>query len=263
MEFSTLEPRLQDPTLDPVLDWRQRSEALTGLRQSNANRLLDQLERIRPAPARLLDVGCAEGWFLRAARTRGYDVEGIEPDQRMAGDGDASLSIRTGYFPDVLGPDERFDVITFNDVFEHLPDVRAAMEACVRHLAPGGVLVINLPNARGGVYRLSRAAARLCLSGPFRRMWQVGYPSPHLSYFTPETLRRLAERAGLAERARFALPALELSGLWARIRYDRTRSFAYSAAAWTAAIAAMPLLAAMPSDISVQIFSSNDDSAGG
>lgn len=260
MEASTLAPRIHDPSLDPVFDWQQRVQALSHLRKQNAQRILDRIEQEVAPPARLLDVGCASGWFLEAAQARGYQVCGIEPDPRMAAACDPALGIRGGLFPEALDGGERFDILTFNDVFEHLPDVQAAMNACVRHLAEDGVLVINLPNARGGIYRLSRAAAALGIPGPFERMWQKDYPSPHLTYFMPSTLKRLADSAGLIEQARFPLPAITASGLWARVRYDRTRSLAYAVAAWAVVLAALPLLAVLPSDISVQIFGRPRDS---
>lgn len=258
MQASTLKPVFDDRPMAEMFDWEQRNAAFSSLRTANANRLLDRLEEIRPPPARLLDIGCAEGWFLREARQRGYEVHGLEPDKRMAREGDKALSIRGGFFPDALGRRERFDVITFNDVFEHLPDVRAAMAACAKHLTGDGVLVINLPNALGGLYRISRIAVRLRFPGPFERLWQAGYPSPHLTYFTPGTLKQLAQGAGLAECARFALPAVNSTDLWDRIRYDRTRSLAYSVTAWTAVMSAMPLIAMMPSDIFVQMFTKDE-----
>ncbi len=254
MQASTLQPAFDDTPMEEMFDWEQRETAFAPLRQANAEKLLDRLEKVAPPPARLLDVGCAEGWFVQAACARGYEVQGLEPDERMARKADKTLNIRAGFFPDALGRAEGFDIIVFNDVFEHLPDVRAAMRACEKHLAPKGILVINFPNALGGIYRLSCVAARLGFSGPFRRMWQQDYPSPHLTYFTPATLLTLAESAGLGEKCRFALPAMEPAELWARIRCDRSRSLAYSIAAWTSVMGAMPLLAMMPSDISVQMF---------
>jgi len=237
-----------------MFDWQQRNAAFAGLRNANAQLLLNRLQRVHPPPASLLDVGCAEGWFLRNALERGYKVHGLEPDQRMAQMADKLLNIRAGFFPDALGREERFDVITFNDVFEHLPDVRTALAACDQHLTDDGVLVINLPNARGGLYRISCFAAQLGFPGPFERLWQAGYPSPHLSYFTPDTLEQLARSAHFAECARFPLPAVTRADLWNRIRYDRTKSLAYSLAAWTLVMGALPLIAMMPSDISVQMF---------
>lgn len=254
MEVSTLPPRFDDRPMTEMFDWPQRQDALKDFRRQNFEQLLDHLARFCPPPARLLDVGSAEGWFLEAALARGYDVQGIEPDARMAQKGDERLNIRAGFFPDALSADERFEVITFNDVFEHLPDTTAALTASQRHLEEGGLLVINLPSAQGGLYRISQVLDRLGMPGPLDRMWQKDYPSPHLSYFCPDTLARLAEAHGFRERARESLPTVRASGLWSRIRYDRTKPWAYSAITWLGVIAVLPLLKALPPDISLQIF---------
>lgn len=68
MQASTLEPVFDDRPMAEMFDWEQRNAAFASLRAANANRLLDRLEGICPPPRRLLDVGCAEGWFLRKAR---------------------------------------------------------------------------------------------------------------------------------------------------------------------------------------------------
>ena len=119
---SDLEPAIGDPDC-ATMDEGLRGEALQGLRRQNFERILDVLEPMRtPGNARLLDVGCAHGWFLEAARARGYDALGLEPDAAIAalarGKG---LGVIDGYFPDALPAGERYDVITFNDVYEHLP----------------------------------------------------------------------------------------------------------------------------------------------
>src|SRR6187549_1124367 len=81
---SDLEPAIGDPDC-ATLDEGLRGEALQDLRRQNFERILDVLEPMRtPGNARLLDVGCAHGWFLEAARSRGYDALGLEPDAAIA-----------------------------------------------------------------------------------------------------------------------------------------------------------------------------------
>lgn len=254
MEASTLEPVFDNRPMEEMFDWDQRQSALADLRKVNFERLLDLVAAIAPAPARLLDVGCAEGWFLEAAQRRGYQIEGIEPDQRMADTVGASFVVRNGFFPDVLSSSDKFDIITFNDVFEHLPDVNQAIAACHRHLTDNGILVFNLPNAQGGLYRISRLLKGFGFEGPFSRMWQADYPSPHLTYFSPATLRGLAHKNAFEEKLTSELPPFEVAGLWSRIRCDRTRSLAYSTVSWAGVMGAVPFLKLMPSDIIVQMF---------
>jgi SAM-dependent methyltransferase len=97
--------------------------ALATLRQQTANRLLDELATLRDLrDSRLLDVGCGPAWFLDAAQSRCRAVTGLEPDEATAAKARSrGLDVYGGRFPDdaPLGP---FDVVSFNDVFEHLPE---------------------------------------------------------------------------------------------------------------------------------------------
>lgn len=206
-----------------ALDEESREYGLETLRRQNFALVLDRLAQLRPlAGARLLDVGAAHGWFLESAAARGMRAVGIEPDEQVARrSGLGQEKVRVGFFPDVLSQDETFDVITFHDVMEHMPDVDAAVSACWRHLSPGGVLVLNLPNSRGIVYRLAALAARWGLKTPFRRLWQVGLPSPHLWYFDARGLAKLCTRHGFDVVHEGRLPAMARRGLWQRLHADR------------------------------------------
>ncbi len=239
-----------------AIDEGFREDALEPLRRANFERLLDVTRRWQePRGRTLLDVGCAHGWFLNAASRRGYAAMGIEPDARMVAVArKAGQNVVKGYFPSALEPGTTFDAITFNDVFEHLPDVNAALDACRARLREGGLLVMNLPNSRGSLFRAATILDRLGLHGPLDRLWQRGFPSPHLSYFTPECLSALADRHGFRELYRGELATLERAGLWQRLRYDRTASMAASVATWCAVTGALPVLRLLTSDISLQVF---------
>jgi len=240
----------------PALREHDRAAGLAPLRAANFARVLDRLDACGARPGgTMLEVGCAHGWFLEAAQRRGYTVLGIEPDAAIGAAAEArGLDVRNGFFPDALPRERRFDVVVFNDVFEHLPDPRAAMAAAAGALAPDGLLAINLPSNRGALYRVAAALRVLGWRGPHDRMWQVGFPSPHLSYFNPDALARLAAATGLREVDRQVLPSLARAGLWRRIRYDAGASWLASAATWCAVGMALPLLRWLPADIGLQVF---------
>jgi SAM-dependent methyltransferase len=251
---STLTVRVN--TSASAIDEPTRAAALHALRRRNFERVLDAMAGAGLAPgARVLDVGCGHGWFVRAASARGYAAAGLEPDEAIAADARRDgAAVRSGFFPDALGPGERFDAIVFNDVFEHLPDPPGALRAVRDRLSASGQLIVNLPVATGIFYRVACRLDRVGIGGPFGRMWQQAFPSPHLSYFTQAQLARLAARCGFVERLRATLPSLESAGLWARLRYDRTASPIGAAAMWIALRAVLPILAALPADIGLQIF---------
>lgn len=210
-----------------ILDEERRVRGLAAVRDANVRLTLDLLARDRPlAGLRLLDVGCAWGWFLLEARRRGVRGTGVEPDPSIAEAARREgLDIRTGYFPEALDLAETFDVIAFNDVLEHIADLDGTLDACRRLLAPGSLLVVNAPSSEGALYRLAVLLRRLGRRPPLSRLWQEGFPSPHLSYFGPASLDRLMAKHGLALRARTRLRTLSCRGLGDRVGFDsRSRS---------------------------------------
>lgn len=237
------------------LDEAERLEALRPLRQQTADHILDGLQRVRPLQGRLLEVGCAHGWFLEAAGARGFETVGIEPDTAIADLAEKrGLRVLRGLFPDVLDDGERFDVVIFNDVLEHIPDPRAVVQAAGRALVPEGHLVVNAPSSEGLLFRTAAALDRLGVAGPYERLWQKGFPSPHVSYFHPDHVATLAGEAALDEVVRARLPSVRGRGLWSRLRYDRDASRAGSAIVFAAMMAALPALRLAPPDIRLQIF---------
>lgn len=237
------------------VDEAAREVALKGLRQENF-RVIHALARryARGDARRLLDVGCAHGWFLDTARTD-FDVLGIEPDvvigERTAARG---LPVRQGYFPDALHAGETFDVIVFNDVIEHIPNIQAALDACRARLNEGGLLILNLPNGAGFFYRLSKLFARGGWAGPFDRMWQKSMPSPHVHYFRPGNLARLVGTHGFERVHSQALPALRAKGLFERMRYAGNIAGPALYLQFAAVLCTVPLLRILPSDIVVGVF---------
>jgi SAM-dependent methyltransferase len=253
---SNLSPHVGDGQLADIVDEERREIALVDLRKKNFQQILDRIDSLtEPARRSLLEVGCAHGWFLDAAAKRGYDVHGIEPDASIGALATSKgHDVAIGFFPDALAPGTRYDVVVFNDVFEHLPDPRAALVACRQRLQPGGSLVLNLPSSGGTFFRIATLLDRLGISGPYARMWQKGFPSPHLSYFHPAALTRLAGREGYAEIYRGTLDSLDRPRLWQRLRLDRRSSLPGAMLTWLAATVASPLLGWLPADIALQIY---------
>jgi SAM-dependent methyltransferase len=142
--------------------------------------------RARRDGGRLLEVGCAYGFFLQEARPC-FDVTGIELAADAAAHArGAGLNVLTGIADaptlERLG---RFDAIAMLDVIEHLPDPLDMLRLLGRHLAPGGVVVITTGDFGSLVARLSG------------RYWRLMTPPQHLWFFTPGSLSGMAQSAGL------------------------------------------------------------------
>ena len=98
-------------------------------------------------PCRVLDVGCGTGGNLPMLAAFG-EVTGIEMNAvaHHAAENRGANQVLLGRFPEALSAtDEKFGLITFLDVLEHLDDDLAALKAAKDLLAPAGTLLITVP----------------------------------------------------------------------------------------------------------------------
>jgi len=229
-------------------------DGIESLRRNNFVRLCDQLEKKEAISGlECLEVGCAEGWFLDEGRKRNLTSIGIEPSEVSKLAVKSGHDVRAGFFPDVLGDLDKFDLIIFNDVFEHLPDPINALCECEKRLRANGRLVLNLPSSSGFFYRVSLFLMKLGKATPFERLWQKGYPSPHLSYFNSQNLTHfVTKNSDLVLIDTFQLPSIEFSGLKNRIFSSHKGLMGYLL--YGGISVCIPVINLLPSDIIVQVF---------
>lgn len=191
-------------------------------RTENYTAILRMLAQRHGRGSRLLEIGCADGLFLKLAREQnGYEVLGIEPNTKMMSGNPHREEVRQGFFPDALaGREDRYDIIALNCVFEHVPDVDAMIESFKRYLAPGGSVMLNVPVSTGLMFKVSRAAFRLGFAYPFDRIWQKGFVSPHVHYFAENNLAGLFRKHGMALVDEKPLALFSLGGLYKRLSLD-------------------------------------------
>lgn len=134
---------------------------------------------------KLLDVGCGSGKFLRQMGAVGWDLAGIEVDAEAAAKAkEVTPDIFVGDPTEATFPEATFDLITAFHVLEHLPNPLGTLRSMVRWLAPGGLIILEVPNAAGWGAQL------------FGRYWSgLDFPR-HLVHFTPGTMRAMVEKAG-------------------------------------------------------------------
>jgi 2-polyprenyl-3-methyl-5-hydroxy-6-metoxy-1,4-benzoquinol methylase len=108
---------------------------------------------------RALDIGCGYGGFMRAFAKKGFQAHGIEIDSRLAELCKINLAESSPdskiYVGDLFSSDLNlgsFDLITINDVFEHLLSPVGAFNILSKMLNPGGVLGIYAPNGKSIFY---------------------------------------------------------------------------------------------------------------
>ncbi len=197
-------PHARDPDLGRVL--RDRSPGLRRLlarrlgyahlgagRVGLADRMRTRRRRrkiLRNFPpwtggGRPLDVGCATGRFLQQMAAVGRRPSGIELDPEAAAKArTVTADVTVGEPAEVSLPPASFDLVTAFHVVEHLADPASALRNMLGWLAPGGLLIVEVPNVGGwGGTR-------------FGRHWSgLDFPR-HLIHFTPVTMRALVERCG-------------------------------------------------------------------
>lgn len=138
--------------------------------------------------ARILDVGCGNGFFLEALLAAGFDdVWGVEPsvDACAAAPTELGGRIFNEHFPADSLAKGSVDVITSFHLLDHVTDPVAFLCECKTLLKPGGWLLIVCHNER------SLSAKILGERSPI-------YDVEHVFLFNLRTIRALATRAGLS-----------------------------------------------------------------
>ncbi len=136
----------------------------------------------RTAPrGRLLDVGCGDGSFLRAARDCGWQVTGTEMSPEAAREAGFDIGETLAGIAD-RGP---FDCVTMWHSLEHLVDLRGFLPELVELIAPGGRLLVAVPDAGGLQARI------------FGRRWFHLDVPRHLHHFDAGSLDAYLQSGGL------------------------------------------------------------------
>jgi 2-polyprenyl-3-methyl-5-hydroxy-6-metoxy-1,4-benzoquinol methylase len=162
--------------------WYRRMRGVLMKRYHND---LSEIEALLPGTGRILDVGCAYGWFLEAARERGWATGGVEVEEATARVArEAGLDVTVGTLGDAGYPDASFDVIGLWDVLEHVPDTDGFLAECRRVLRPGGILAVQSPNVRSVMARLMKDD------------WSWLLLPHHVYHFTPSSMRRTLAKRG-------------------------------------------------------------------
>ncbi|TCL70405.1 class I SAM-dependent methyltransferase [Rhizobium sp. BK251] len=144
------------------------------------------LLKYRLPSAKVLELGCSHGSFVRMMRQAGYDASGLELSPWVV-----EFARNTFDVPVSMGPIEdlelepaTLDVVVLMDVLEHLPDPERTMGHALRLLKPDGLLLVQTPQFNGeGVYE-DLVKSESAFQGMLR-------PDEHIYLFTEESARRL------------------------------------------------------------------------
>lgn len=131
----------------------------------------------------VLDIGCNDGSQLNAFRQLGYKTYGVDPAENLYSISSANHQVTLGFWnqetADSFG-DQRFDVITTQNAFAHITDPLSYLKLAKEKLAHSGRIFI------------STSQADMVVNGEFDTIYHE-----HISYYNAESMKALAERAGL------------------------------------------------------------------
>jgi SAM-dependent methyltransferase len=155
-------------------------------RRNARRRLTTLLSRQSAAGGRLLDVGCAAGFFVAEARLLGWDAEGIDLSRDMVDWGRRQLEVELAAlrFANLERPAGSFGAVTMWDYIEHSTDPRGDLERAHRLLAPEGLLALSTGDIDSAVARLTGSR------------WHLLTPRHHNYFFGGTTITRMLGETG-------------------------------------------------------------------
>lgn len=187
--FVCQRPTLTDTELESLYATEYRNEDPPDRYQRDQRRLGERLvEYVEThigkalSGRRVLDIGCAAGLFLEKFERHGWEGIGIDANARWTAWGRThlGLDLRNGFFDAQALPGERFSLILFSHVLEHLPNPFPTLSAIRHHLSEGGFLLLGAPN----------------LCRPHLPVMGNMFAGPHVCLYSSRTIVPLLEQAG-------------------------------------------------------------------
>ena len=160
------------------------TESLSKMKKTTARNWLDKVCKYKKS-GKLLDVGCAMGYFMETADERGLEPYGVELSE-------FSYKIAKEKFPGKVfngilekAPFENnyFDIIVMSDLIEHIRDPLRILKKANQLLKDDGILMISTPN--------NRDFSRMIL----QNKW-MHYKIEHLFYYSVRSIGILLEKQG-------------------------------------------------------------------
>jgi len=147
------------------------------------------ISKMIPVNAKLLDIGCGNGRFLKHLSSLGrYELHGteIEGGSAIRASHINEIKLKIGQINIDDFPENYFDTITLFHVFEHLEKPKETLEIISKILKKNGLLILTFPN-------ISSWQAKL-----FKGNWYHLDPPRHLIFFNPENFIKIMDTLGFA-----------------------------------------------------------------
>jgi SAM-dependent methyltransferase len=210
---STVMAQFEEPA---PLSEAEAQDKFENNREPVLRRVAQYIQR-RKTPGRILDVGCATGFFLdRFFKNPGWRRQALELSPQAAEvAGRKGIEVCRGDIRQANLPDSCLDVVTVLDTFYYFPHPQSDLAEFHRILNGDGLLVLELPLATSRIFRTSTCVGRL-LGRSHRPLLET---SDHLFYYTPKSISRLLRGCGYRVEAIIPLSGNRQSGVLRDLAY--------------------------------------------
>lgn len=158
-------------------------------RISQYQKELPEIKKIK-AKGNILDIGCAQDWFIKEAKKYGFKGKGLDPQT-------TSKNIIKNSF-EKWQTKEKFGVITLWSVLEHFTNPQIVLKKINHLLLPGGLLVIQTPNSAGLMNQMSLALYKFGLKTPLESLLQLPFKSKHWFVYNQNNLKKILDKNGFS-----------------------------------------------------------------
>lgn len=137
---------------------------------------------------KLLDVGCGNGGFISSLKKKGWDVEGIDSDNKAVNFCiNNGLDVKLGDLNSQNYADNTFDFVTLSHVIEHVYNPVELLNEIYRILKPGGQIILATPNSKSWMFNKK-----------FKSKWFALQSPGHVQIFDRNNLGKLLSTCGFS-----------------------------------------------------------------
>ncbi len=155
------------------------------VRKYTLQQKVNWINHFSPKVGRLMDYGCGTGHFLAAAKSKGWECTGYEPNPQAAQIAEKQHQLPLISQVNQLSQEKKFDAITLFHVLEHVHDLRGTLDLLIARLKKRGTLFLAVPNYDSLDSQL------------YKENWASLDVPRHLYHFTQETMGFLAQEFDL------------------------------------------------------------------
>jgi 2-polyprenyl-3-methyl-5-hydroxy-6-metoxy-1,4-benzoquinol methylase len=147
---------------------------------------------------RLLDVGCAMGYFVQLSQKYGFDSYGFDVSEFAITVGRKNIKnkLSIGSIDSIQYEKKSFDIITLFDVFEHLADPKKDIQKLLGFLKDDGILVLATGNTSSFFAKMNG------------RRWTFFNPPQHLFFYNSSNMRLFLSKMNLKVLEQFSVNKL-------------------------------------------------------